>query len=100
MEGYMIVTPEHTGILAWFIWALIGVAAALITQRIAAQPGMLVFNIIVGIAGALIGGFLSVQFVGDTPTMLLLISILGAIFGAGILLWITAALYSRFSRRP
>ena len=61
----MVVTPEHTGILVWFIWALIGVAAALITQRIAAQPGMLVFNIIVGIAGALIGGFLSVQFVGD-----------------------------------
>lgn len=99
MEDFLIVTPEKTGLLMWIVWGLIGVAAALVAQRMAGNRQMLAFNIILGIAGGILGGFLSIQVIGDTPMMLVIISVLGAIFGAGILLWIASALTTHFSKR-
>ncbi len=95
----MTIVPENIGLLIWLVWALVGLLTALIVQRITSYKQMLVFNIIIGVVGAVLGGFLSVQFIGATPTMMLLISILGAVFGAGIMLWIVAALMRHFSKR-
>lgn len=99
MEDFLIVTPEKIGLLMWIVWGLIGVVGALLTQRITQFRQMLAFNIVLGIAGGILGGFLSVQVIGDTPMMLVIVSVLGAIFGAGIILWIAAALTSHFSKR-
>lgn len=99
MDTMIVITPEKVGLLIWLIWALIGVVAALVAQRLMPLRQMLAFNIIVGVVSACLGGFLSVQFVGGTTMMLFFISILGAVFGAGIILWIVAALTMHFSGR-
>ena len=99
MDDIMIITPEKTGWLIWIIWALIGLIEALMVQRMWPRRQMLAFNITIAVVAALIGGFLSVQFVGGTPMMLLFISILGAIFCAGIMLWIVGLLMNHFSKK-
>ena len=98
MNDIMIVTPEKIGLLIWLIWALIGVAEALMVQRMWPRKNTLGFFMIIAIVAAVLCGFLSVQFVGGTPMMLLFISILAAIFGAGIMLWIVGALIKHFSK--
>lgn len=99
METMIAISPEKVGILIWIIWGLIGVVAALLAQRFMPLRQMLVFNMIISVVAACIGGFLSVQYVGGTTMMLFFISILGAIFFAGIMLWIVGALTIHFSNK-
>lgn len=99
MESMIVISPEKVGLLIWIIWALIGVVAALVAQRMMPLRQMLLFNIIIGVVAACIGGLVSVQFVGGTTMMLFFISILGAVFGAGIMLWIVGALTMHFSNK-
>lgn len=95
----MSLSPEKIGLLTWIVWVAIGVVSAVVSRRFMPYRQMLVFNIIIAVVAACIGGYLSVQFVGATPMMMFFISILGAIFGAGVMLWIVAALTQYFSNR-
>lgn len=97
MDSAIIISPEKIGWLIWIIWALIGVVAALFAQRMMPNSGMRTFNIIIAVVAAVIGGFLSIQYVGGTPLILLGVSILAAVFTAGIMLWIVAALTAHFT---
>lgn len=99
MDAIITISPEKVGVLIWIIWGLIGVVSALFAQRFMPYRQMLAFNIIIAVVAACIGGFLSVQYVGGTTMMLFFISILGAIFAAGIMLWIIGALTMHFSNR-
>lgn len=99
MDSLYGIAPGSAGLLIWLIWAAIGVAAALVAQRFMPLRQMLVFNIIIALVAACIGGYVSIQFVGATTMMLLFISILGAIFAAGIALWIVGSLTLHFSKR-
>ena len=73
MENIWLGVSEHSvGILVWVLWAAIGALEALLASRIA----------------ALLGGYCSLQYLGDTPVMRLLISALAAIFLATAALWI------------
>lgn len=100
MDEMIMITPERIGLLMWIVWGLIGLLAAVVTQRIMPNRQMIFFDIVVGIVAAVLGGFLSVQYIGGTPTMLVLISVLGAIFASGIALWIVGALLIHFSKKP
>jgi uncharacterized membrane protein YeaQ/YmgE (transglycosylase-associated protein family) len=79
------------GIILWIIFgALAGWIASLIMHTDAEQGGMA--NIIVGIVGAVIGGFV-MSFIGDSGvTGFNLYSLLVAVLGSIILLWLVKVL--------
>ncbi|MBK7448664.1 MAG: GlsB/YeaQ/YmgE family stress response membrane protein [Anaerolineales bacterium] len=87
------------GILTWIVFgALAGWIASLImkTDR---QMGA-VANIVVGIAGAFIGGFIMENFLGQAGVNgFNLYSLLVAIGGAALLIWLVGLISGRRSRR-
>jgi uncharacterized membrane protein YeaQ/YmgE (transglycosylase-associated protein family) len=84
---------NHMGIILWIIFGgLVGWIASLI-MKTDAQQGALT-NIIVGIVGALIGGFI-MNFIGDSGvTGFNLYSFLVALLGSVILIALVRALRS------
>ncbi len=85
------------GIISWVVLGAIAGWIASIVMRKNSEMGAF-SNIIVGIAGAMLGGFL-VHLVGGTGiTGLNLWSILVAVLGAVVFLWIINALGKSKSR--
>lgn len=75
------------GIIAWIIFgALVGWVASLIMKTDEEQGALL--NIVVGIIGAFIGGFIMSLFNGEGVTGFNIPSLLVALLGACVLLWI------------
>ena len=85
------------GILSWIIVGLIaGVIAKLIMPG--NDPGGFIVTILIGIVGAIIGGFVVGLFGGgDVVTGLNLTSILDAVLGAVILLRLYRLIFGRRS---
>ncbi|HEY2026636.1 MAG TPA: GlsB/YeaQ/YmgE family stress response membrane protein [Gemmatimonadaceae bacterium] len=75
------------GILAWIVLGLIAgaIAKALMPGK---DPGGIIVTILIGIVGAFIGGFIGSQITGAGLNGFSLWSILLAIIGAMLLLWI------------
>ncbi len=94
MDTLLGISAGHIGILVWVIWLAIGVFEALLATRICEGRNLMADIVTGGIAG-LLGGYFSVNFVGDAPLQRFLISVLGAIFLAAVALWILG----RFLRR-
>jgi uncharacterized membrane protein YeaQ/YmgE (transglycosylase-associated protein family) len=86
--------PEY-GIVLWVvIGALAGWIASKIMRTDARQGG--VANVIIGISGAVIGGFLTRVFFGDDPTNNgLIASFFIALFGAVLLIGLRKAITGR-----
>lgn len=83
------------GIIAWIIFGLIaGVLAKLIMPG--NDPGGFIVTILIGIAGALVGGFIGSLIGVGGITGFNLWSLVLAIVGAILLLWI----YRMMTRRP
>lgn len=79
------------GIILWIIFgALVGWVASLIMKTDAQQGGLM--NIIIGIVGALIGGFIMNSLGGTGTTGFNLYSFLVALLGAIILIAIVKAI--------
>lgn len=75
------------GIISWIILGLI-VGALAKWMMPGKDPGGIIITIVIGIVGALIGGFLSSLVGLGTVTGLNLSSIIIALVGALILLWL------------
>ena len=75
------------GILAWIIFGLIAGAVAKFIMP-GNDPGGIIITILIGIAGAVVGGFLGSLLLGVDVTGFNLTSFLVAIVGAILLLWI------------
>lgn len=75
------------GILAWIVLGLIAgaIAKALMPGK---DPGGMIVTMLIGIVGAFLGGFLGSMITGTGLTGFSLWSILLAIVGAMLLLWI------------
>lgn len=81
------------GIIAWII---LGLIAGFIASRIVNKSGQgVVMDIVLGIVGALVGGFLMSAIGGAGVTGFNIWSILVAIFGAIVVLWIYHAVAGR-----
>ena len=76
------------GIIAWIV---LGAIAGWIGSAVMKSPNGIFGDIIVGIVGALLGGFLMVLFGQGGVSGLNLYSILVAVLGSIILLWIIKA---------
>jgi uncharacterized membrane protein YeaQ/YmgE (transglycosylase-associated protein family) len=74
-------------ILAWIVLGLIAgaIAKALMPGR---DPGGFIVTILIGIVGAFLGGFLGAQIAGTGLSGFSIWSILLAVLGSMLLLWI------------
>lgn len=97
MSELIAITPERIGWLIWLVWAAIGVLAGIISSRYVG-PRTVFFCIIIAVVAAVLGGYLSTCFLGGGAVQLFLLSVLGAVFAAGIVMWIVAALTSHFRK--
>lgn len=73
------------GILAWIV---IGIAAGWLAEQIMGRNHGLITNLIVGVLGAIIGGFLSSQLLGIAVGGFNLTTFIVATIGAVILLFL------------
>jgi uncharacterized membrane protein YeaQ/YmgE (transglycosylase-associated protein family) len=80
------------GILAWL---LLGLIAGFVAHHLVGGPGGVVMDIVVGILGALIGGFLASLLGAQGVTGFNLYSILVAIVGSVVLLMIVRLFHQR-----
>ena len=82
LAGQLITNPG-----SWLAWIVVGLVAGAVAARVVAGRGFgCVADIIVGIAGALIGGYLIGAVFGITGTVGLIGSIVVAFLGAALLL--------------
>ncbi len=82
------------GILAWIILGLIAGALAKFLMP-GPDPGGIIVTMLIGIAGALVGGFIASALGIGTVTGFNLGSIIIAILGSVLLLWIYRVVKSR-----
>lgn len=98
MESLMYVGNESVGLLVWLVWILIGVFCALCASRFTGGRRSFWFDMVIAVVASVLGGFLSIQFLGETPMQLFLISIMAAVFSAGIMMWVVGMLISHFRK--
>lgn len=85
-----------TNFIAWLLLgALVGWVASMI-MKTNAQMGAIA-NIVVGIIGAYIGGFISNMFFGSSPDEFSLGGFIVAVLGAVLLIWIVQLMTGRRS---
>ena len=97
MNELIAITPERIGWIIWAVWVVVGIVAALVAAR-CTGPRTFLFDLIIGVVAAVLGGYLSTCFLGGGPVQLFLLSVLGSAFFAAAALWITAALISHFRK--
>ncbi len=98
METLLHVSSQTVGLLVWFLWALIGVLCALLAARFTGGRRSLWFDIIIAVVAAVLGGYYSTRFLGDTPMQLFLISIMASAFSAGVMMWVVGVLTARYRK--
>ena len=97
MEGFIAVSPGHAGVIIWIVWILIGLFEGLVASKVLGGRRIAFLDAVVGMVAAAIGGILSTNFIGDTPMMLFLISILAAIFTSALVLWLAGMIFYKDS---
>lgn len=97
MSELIAITPERIGWLIWLVWGAIGVLAGIVSSRYVGSRTVF-FCIIIAVVAAVLGGYLSTCFLGGGAVQLFLLSVLGAVFAVGIVMWIVAALTSHFRK--
>ena len=83
--------------MGWLIWIVLGLVAGIIAKMImpGRDPGGFIVTIVLGIVGALVGGFISTKLGFGDVTGFDLPSILIAVLGAMLLLFIYRMVKSR-----
>jgi len=80
-------------------WIIVGIIAGWIAEKIMGRNDSLIMNLVIGVVGALVGGFLtSLLFGADATDGNILWSILVAVVGAVVLLAIINAVRGRTAR--
>jgi uncharacterized membrane protein YeaQ/YmgE (transglycosylase-associated protein family) len=76
--------------MSWIIWIILGLVAGILAKWImpGRDPGGFIVTILLGIVGALVGGFISVRLGFGDVTGFNLPSIIIAVLGAMLLLFI------------
>jgi uncharacterized membrane protein YeaQ/YmgE (transglycosylase-associated protein family) len=82
--------------MSWLAWIVLGLIAGFIGSKIVNKSGEGFFlDIILGIIGAIVGGFVFSLFGASGVTGVNIYSMIVAVIGAIIVLWIYHALFRR-----
>lgn len=81
------VSMSIVSVTTWIVWIVIGIIAGYMTGRLINDGRRTALNVIVAIAGALLGGWACVYFLGNSENMQIL-SLVTALAVAGLFLWI------------
>ena len=83
--------------MGWLVWIVLGLIAGVIAKMImpGRDPGGFIVTIIIGIIGALVGGFISVKLGFGDVTGINLPSIIIAVLGSILLLVVYRAVRRR-----
>lgn len=91
MDELMNTFTGGMGAMVWLLWLAIGCFSAVVSARY--MPGRKIgWILLVGAVSAVLGGYLTVNFLGDSPVQLFLLSLLGCVFFCAAALWLFAAL--------
>lgn len=80
--------PLYSSTWAWVSWLIIGLIAGLMAGYFLPGKRYVVVDMIIGLLGAIIGGWTSALAIGDHTPQAFAISDLVALFVAGAVLWI------------
>jgi uncharacterized membrane protein YeaQ/YmgE (transglycosylase-associated protein family) len=80
------------GIIGWIV---IGIVAGWLAEKVMGRSHGLITNLIVGVVGALIGGFIAEQFFGQDVGGFNFVSLLVAFLGACLLLFLVGLVKRR-----
>ena len=82
--------------MSFLVWIILGLVAGFIGSKIVNKRGEGMFlDIILGIVGAIVGGFLFSMFGAHGVTGLNIYSLLVAVIGAIVVLWVYHAIVRR-----
>ena len=82
--------------MSWIAWIILGLIAGFIASKIVNKSGEgFLVDILLGVVGAVVGGFLFTLFGAAPVTGLNIYSIIVAVIGAIVVLWIYHALVGR-----
>lgn len=81
-------------VTTWIVWAVIGIVAGYMTGRLVNKGRKTALNVIVGIVGAVIGGYAFVACCGDSDNNQI-ISLLSALAVSGLCLWLSTAILAK-----
>jgi uncharacterized membrane protein YeaQ/YmgE (transglycosylase-associated protein family) len=80
----------------WLIWIILGLIAGFIGSKVVNKTGEgVILDIVLGIIGAIVGGWIFTAFGASGVTGLNLYSIIVAVIGSIVVLWIYHALFRR-----
>lgn len=71
----------------WLVWAIVGIVAGYMTGRLVAR-GSAALYVIIGIIGAVAGGWAFTAACGDSDDQQI-ISLITSLAASGVLLWVT-----------
>ena len=83
--------------MSWIVWIILGLVAGVLAKWImpGRDPGGFIVTIVLGVVGALVGGFISVKLGFGDVTGFNLPSIIIAVLGAMLLLFLYRMVKSR-----
>lgn len=81
--------------MGFFAWIIIGIVAGWLAEQIMGRNHGLITNLIVGVIGALIGGFLYSNLLGGSANGSWIVGIIVATVGAVILLFLLGLIKRR-----
>ena len=88
-------TPLYYDLWAWASWIAIGIIAGIVASYFLPGRRNRAFDIIIGIAGGVAGGWASAIAIGDSTKQTFAIAALVALFIAGAAIWLYNTLMSR-----
>lgn len=80
--------PLYSSAWAWGSWIIIGIVAGLMCGYFLPGHRIMIFDIVIGLLGAIIGGWASAIMIGDHTPQAFAIAALVALFVSGGILWI------------
>ncbi len=91
--------PLYSSPWAWCAWIIIGLIAGALAGYVLPGKRIVVLDIIIGLLGAVIGGWTSALAIGDHTPQSFAIAALVALFVAGAVLWIYNQVIIRMNSR-
>src|ERR1700709_59416 len=96
VTGTLVIVGEGRTAMSIIAWLVLGLIAGFIASKIVNNSGEgVMLDIVLGIVGAVVGGFLF-SFIGAAPvTGFNIYSVIVAVIGAIVVLWIYHAIFGR-----